>query len=170
MPCAAGSLCEFPELTPDSQRSTGHKCRICGGQLHGTCGVPDPLGDCEMKRVCRPCVSSNTRKEPEAGIAEPAAKRLSTINLVDNASRKKARGADHRGRLTVAEQIEALDLLKTMSGVAVAKKYKIGVSTLYNWKKNEAAMRKKAEGVRPDAKSFKQAMFPDVSAILGGTC
>ena len=54
-----------------------------------------------------------------------------------------------------------------MSGVAVAKKYNIGMSTLYRWKKNEATIRKKAEDVKPGAESFKQAQFPDMSAILG---
>ena len=89
------------------------------------------------------------------------------MKRVDDTGRKKACGAASRGRLTVAKQMEALDLLKSMSGAAVAEKYNIGMSTLYKWKKNQATMRKKAEDVKPGAKSFKQAQFPDVSAILG---
>ena len=63
--------------------------------------------------------------------------------------------------------MEALDRLKNMSGAAVAEKYNIGMSTLYRWKKNQATMKKKAEDVKPDANSFKQAHFPDVSTIIG---
>ena len=53
------------------------------------------------------------------------------MKRVDSTGRKKACGAASRGRLTVAQQIEALDRLKNMSGAAVAEKYNIGMSTLY---------------------------------------
>ena len=63
MPCAAGSLCiAKPDHTLGPSLFTNHKCRVCGTYLHGMCGLPDPEGDDEMRRVCRGCVNSNNRK------------------------------------------------------------------------------------------------------------
>ena len=67
MPCAAGSLCAaIPDHTPGPPLFTIHKCRVCGSYLHVLCGLPDPLGDNEMQRVCHGCVNSNNRKESSA--------------------------------------------------------------------------------------------------------
>ena len=48
------------------------------------------------------------------------------------APRKKVRGTDKRQRPSFEQQVEALDLLKSMTGTAVAVKLGIGVSTLYS--------------------------------------
>ena len=74
MPCAAGSQCAaVPDHTPGPPNFTIHKCRVCGGYLHGLCGLQDPLDDNEMKRVCHGCVDSNKRNESSAGSAAGAA-------------------------------------------------------------------------------------------------
>ena len=63
-PCAAGSLCiAKPDHTPDPPLFTNHKCRVCGTYLHGMCGLPDPEGDDDMRRVCHGYVNSNNRKK-----------------------------------------------------------------------------------------------------------
>ena len=63
------------------------------------------------------------------------------------APRKKVRGADKRQRPSFEQQAEALDLLKSMTGTAVAAKLGIGVSTLYSWKRHESDIRKQATGL-----------------------
>ncbi|CAB1104026.1 unnamed protein product [Ectocarpus sp. CCAP 1310/34] len=64
MPCAAGSRClATPDHTPGPPLLTNHPCRVCGGYLHGLCGVPDPVGDNEMHLVCHGCVNSSNCKE-----------------------------------------------------------------------------------------------------------
>ena len=136
MPCAAGLLCALKsDHTTGPPHFTNHKCRVCGGFLHGLCGVKGPLSDNEMHRVCHPCVTSTTRKESGVDTAVGAAKRhcsegaRSTMKRVDTTARRKARGADNRERRTFFQQRGTLDLLKTMTGVAVAEKMKIGLST-----------------------------------------
>ncbi|CAM9811239.1 unnamed protein product [Pylaiella littoralis] len=70
MPCAVGPRCEMDlDHTPCPPNFTIHKCRVCGGYLHGICGLVDPLGDNEMHRVCHGCVNSNKRSESSAGSA-----------------------------------------------------------------------------------------------------
>ena len=131
--------------------------------------MKDPLSDNEMHRVCHSCVTSTTRKESGADTAVGTAKRhcsegaRSTMKRVDTITRRKARGADNRERMTYVQQCEALDLLKTtITGLAVAEKMKIGLSTLYSWKKREHEIRNKAEDVKPGAKSLKRIDFPEV--------
>ena len=86
--------------------------------------MKDPLSDNEMHRVCHPCATSTTRKESGADTAFGAAKRhcpegaRSTMKRVDTTALRKAHGADNRERLTFVQQREALDLLKTMTGVS----------------------------------------------------
>ena len=86
-----------------------------------------------MQRVCHGCVNSNNRKEsstPAAGAAsskrlrperqetgkEKQAGALDSLKRVGNTAARKARGADTRKRPTFEQQVEALDLLKSMSG------------------------------------------------------
>ena len=91
-----------------------------------------------MQRVCHGCVNSNNRKEssadPAAGAAsskrlrperqetrkEKQAGALDTLKRVGNTAARKGRGADTRKRPTFEEQVEALDLLKSMSETAIA--------------------------------------------------
>ena len=139
MPCAAGSLCAaIPDHTPGPPLFTIHKYRVCGGYLDGLCGLPDPLGDNEMQRVCHGCVNSNNRNEssadPAAGAAsskrlrperqetgkEKQAGALDSLKRVGNTAARKARGADTRKRPTFEQQFEALDLLKSVSRTAIA--------------------------------------------------
>ena len=145
MPCAAGSLCAaIPDHTPGPPLFTIHKkCRVCGSYLHGLCGLPDPLGDNEMQRVCHGCVNSNNRKEssadPAAGAAfskrlrperqetgkEKQAGALDSLKRVGNTAARKARGADTRKRPTFEQQVEALDLLKSMSATVIAARLNV---------------------------------------------
>ena len=137
MSCAAGSLCAaIPDHTPGPPLFTIHKCRVCGSYLHGLCGLPDPLGDNEMQRVCHGCVNLNNRKESSADHAagatsskrlrperqetgkEKQAGALDSLKRVGNTAARKARGADTSKRPTFEQQVEALDLLKSMSGTA----------------------------------------------------
>ena len=139
MACAAGSLCAaIPDHTPGPPLFTIHKCRVYGSYFHGLCGLPDPLGDNEVQRVCHECVNSNNRKESSADSAAGAAssKRLrperqgtgkdeqagalDSLKRVGNTAARKARVADTRKRPTFEQQVEVLNLLKSMSGTAVA--------------------------------------------------
>lgn len=52
MPCAAGRQCNMQHNTPAPPRYTCHMCQICGGYLHGICGIEDPLADSDLKRLC----------------------------------------------------------------------------------------------------------------------
>ena len=144
MPCAAGSLCAaIPDHTPGPSLFTIHKCRVCGSYIHGLCGLPDPLGDNEMQRVCHGYANSNYRKEssadPAAGAAsskrlrperretgkEKQAGALNSWKRVGNTAARKARGADTRKRPTFEQQVEALDLLKSMSRTAIAARLNV---------------------------------------------
>ena len=87
-----------------------------------------------MQRVCHGCVNSNHRKEssadPAAGVAsskrlrperqetgkEKQAGALDSLKRVGNTAARKARGADTGKRPTFEQQVEALDLLKSMRG------------------------------------------------------
>ena len=107
------------------------------------CGLPDPLGHNEMQRVCHGCVNSNNRNEssadPAAGAAsskrlrperqgtgkEKQACALDSLKHVGNTAARKARGADTRKRPTFEQQFEALDLLKSMSGTAIAARLNV---------------------------------------------
>lgn len=187
MPCAAGALCALtPDNTSGPAQVTNHKCRVCSLYLHSTCGMPDPLADSEMQRVCEPCVNSTTRKasgKPAAGL--PTSKRhcedgagkgkgkatettrTSSINssLDGEAAgpvRRKARGADTRVRLSYEKKAEALGLLSTMTGTAVAAKLGVGVSSVYKWKREKERIKEKLECTKPGAKSAKGADFPEV--------
>ena len=100
--------------------------------------MPDPLGDNEVQRVCHVCVDSNNRKEssadPAAGAAsskrlrperqetgkEKQAGALDSLKRVGNTTARKARGADTRKRPTFLQQVEALNLKKSISGTAIA--------------------------------------------------
>ena len=166
MPCAAGSLCiAKPNHTPGPPLFTNHKCRVCGTYLHGVCGLPDLEGDDEMPRVCHGCVNSNNRKksstDPDAGTASSKRRWPGGQGTAEEkqagAPRKKVRGADKPQRPSFEQQVEALDLLKSMTGTAVVAKLGIGVSTLYSWKAKEADIRKQAAASKPGAKSTKGA-------------
>ena len=114
------------------------------------CGLPDPEGDDEMRRVCYGCVNSNNRKKSstDSDTGTASSKRhwpwgQGTVEEKQaGARRKKVRGADKRQRPSFEQQVEALDLLKSMTGTVVAAKLGIGVSTLYSWKAKEADIRK----------------------------
>ena len=144
MPCAAGSLCAaIPNHMPGPPLFTIHKYRVCGRYLHGLCGLPDPLGDNEMQRVCHGCVNSNNRNEssadPAAGTAsskrlrperqetgkEKQAGALDSLKRVGNTAARKGRGADTRKLPTFEQQFEALDLLKSMSGTTIAARLNV---------------------------------------------
>ena len=89
-----------------------------------------------MQRVCHGCVNSKNRKEssadPAAGVAsskrlrperqetekEKQASALDSLKRVGNTAARKACVADTRKRPTFEQQVEALDLLKSMSGTA----------------------------------------------------
>ncbi|CAM9702236.1 unnamed protein product, partial [Choristocarpus tenellus] len=170
MPCTAGSNCNIQGDTPGPPDYTCHKCRVCSGYLHGICGVVDPLGASEMKRLCKLCMSPTKRKAsgPPAG-DDKASKRHDTKNegkekVLPNRSTEKTtsykpRGADSRKRLSFAEKVEALTLLKTMKGTAVAQKFGIGHSTLYKLKKEATTIVEKAQTLKPDAKSTRGAKY-----------
>ena len=100
--------------------------------------MPYPLGDNGVQGVCHGCVNSNNRKEssahPAAGAAsskrlrperqetgkEKQACALDSLKRVGNTAARKARGADTRKRPTFEQQVEALNLLKSMmSGTAI---------------------------------------------------
>ncbi|CAB1104549.1 unnamed protein product [Ectocarpus sp. CCAP 1310/34] len=140
MPCAAGSRClATPDHAPAPPLFTNHPCRVCGGHLHGLCGVHDLLGDDEMHRVCHGCVNSSNRKESStdstAGAAsskhpcpdgratgkEKRASALGSLKPVGNTARRKVRGAENHKRPKLEDKVRALDLLKSMSSVAIAK-------------------------------------------------
>ena len=105
--------------------------------------MPDPLGDNEMQRVCHGYANSNYRKEssadPAAGAAslkrlrperretgkEKQAGALNSWKRVGNTAARKARGADTRKRLTFEQQVEALDLLTSMSGTVIAARLNV---------------------------------------------
>ena len=120
-------------------------------------GFADTEGDDEMRRVCHGCVNSNNRKksspDPDTGTA--SSKRHwpggqgTAEEMQAGAPRKKVCGADKRQRPSFEQQVEALDLLKSMTGTAVAAKLGIGVSTLYSWKAKEADIRKQAAAFKP---------------------
>ena len=124
------------------------------------CGLPDPESDDEIRCVCHGCVNSNNRKKssthPDAGAASskrPWPRGQGTAEEKQaGAPRKKVRGADKRQRPSFEQQVEALDLLKSMTGTAVAAKLGIGVSTLYSWKAKAADIRKQAAASKPGAK------------------
>ena len=189
MPCAAGSACNIKGNTPGPPHFTSHRCRACNGYLHGTCGVADPFGDHEkMERVCRTCVRSRKSKgasrpagsgtapkrpslkgKKGKGKARVGGKSAEVISLTstDDANGKKgathkARGADNRKRLNIREKAEALELLKTMKGTAVAQKFGIGESTLYKMKKGHGQIKEKAAIAKLSMKSAKGAQFAEV--------
>ena len=104
--------------------------------------MPDPLGDNEMQRLCHGCVNSNNRKESSADLAaagaasskrlrrqetgkEKQAGALDSLKRVGNTAARKARGAETRRRPTFEQQVEALDLLKSMSGTAIAARLNV---------------------------------------------
>ena len=96
-----------------------------------------------MQRVCHGCVNSNNRKEssadPAAGAAslkrlrperqetgrKKQAGALNSLNRVGNTIARNARGADTRKRPTFEQQVEALDLLKSMSGTVIAARLNV---------------------------------------------
>lgn len=185
MPGAAGALCaSTTDNTQAPAQVTNHQSRVCSLYLHSTCGTPDPLADSEMQRVCEPCVNSTTRKAsgtPAAGL--PASKRhcedgagkgkgkateatrTSGESLDGEPAgpiRRKARGADTRVRLSYEKKAEALGLLNTMTGTAVAAKLGVGVSSVYKWRREKDRIREKLECTKPGAKSAKGADFPEV--------
>ena len=96
-----------------------------------------------MPRVCHGCVNSNNRKEssadPVSGAAsskrlrperqetgkEKQAGALDSSKRLGNTASTKARRADTRKRPTFEQQVEALDLLKSMSGTAIAARLNV---------------------------------------------
>ena len=76
------------------------------------CGLPDPEGDNEMRRVCHGCVNSNNRKQsstdPDAGTASSKRHRPGGQGTAEEkqagAPRKKVRGADKRQRPSFEQQ------------------------------------------------------------------
>lgn len=176
MPCAAGILCLKPDHTPGPPHFTNHKCRVCSGYLHGTCGLQDPLGESEMQRVCEPCVNSTTRKAsspPDADLqaskrhceeeqqGNGKGKRKAAVDE-EPATRKKAGGAATRVRLSYERKAYALGLLETMTLNEVASKLGVGVSSIHKWKRAADSIRKKAESPTSSKKSSKGADFPEV--------
>ena len=70
VPCAAASRCKaVPDHSPGPPDCTNHPCKVCGKYLHGTCGVPDPLGETDMHRVCHTRLSSRGRETSGADTA-----------------------------------------------------------------------------------------------------
>lgn len=51
MSCAASVNCKLKHDTR-ALHASFHKCRSRQGYVHSVCGVPDPMGNSEMKRVC----------------------------------------------------------------------------------------------------------------------
>ncbi|CAB1104997.1 unnamed protein product [Ectocarpus sp. CCAP 1310/34] len=128
----------------------------------------------------RPCPDERaTGKEKRAGA-------LGSLKPVGNTARKKSswrrkpRTTDARRQGSGArpfeeherrsnregygdrDKVRALDLLKSMSGVAIAKDMGIGVSTLYRWRAKEADISKQAAVSMPGAKSTKGVEFAKV--------
>lgn len=149
--------------------------------------MPDPLGDSETHRVCEPCVNSTIRKASGTPGAElPVSKRhcevgggkgkgkaveatrTSTSSGLEGSGaaadhvRRKARGADTRVRLSYEKKADALVLLETMTGTAVAAKLGVGVSSVYKWRREADRIKEKLECTKPGAKSAKGADFPEV--------
>ena len=96
-----------------------------------------------MQHFCHGYVNSNNRKEssadPAAGAAsskrlrperqetgkEKQAGALDSLKRVGKTAARKARGADTRKRPTFEQQFEALDLLKSTSGTAIAARLNV---------------------------------------------
>ena len=69
--------------------------------------------------------SASARKRQETG-KEKQAGALDSLKRVGNTAARKARGADTRKRPTFEQQVEALDLLKSMmSGTAIAARLNV---------------------------------------------
>ena len=68
--------------------------------------------------------SASARKRQETGKEERAGA-LDSLKRVGNTAARKARGADTRRRPTFEQQVEALDLLKSMSGTAIAARLNV---------------------------------------------
>ena len=150
--------------------------------------MPDPLDGSEMLRVCEPCVNSTIRKASGTDAAGlPDSKRhcedkggrgkgkatdaahasCSLGGPLEGAGepgpvRRIARGADTRVRLSYEKKAEALGLLKTMTGTALAAKLGVGVSSVYKWRREKERIKEKLECTKPGAKSAKGAEFPEV--------
>ena len=68
--------------------------------------------------------SASARKRQETG-TEKQAGVPDSLKRVGNTAARKARGADTRKRPTFEQQVEALDLLKSMSGRAIAARLNV---------------------------------------------
>ena len=80
------------------------------------CGLPDPEGDDEIRRVCHGYVNSNNRKksstDPDAGTASSKRHWPGGQGTAEGkqagAPRKKVRGADKRQRPSFEQQVDVL--------------------------------------------------------------
>ena len=103
MPCAAAVNCRLKQDTPGPPRFTCHKCRSCQGYLHGICGVPDPMGNSDMKRVCEACnagASPKAKGKPSTPKHTPSAPKDKPV-LKPTVAKHQPRGADKRKRLSI---------------------------------------------------------------------
>lgn len=167
MPCAAGLLCKLKHLTPGPPGFTIHKCRCCGGYLHGICGVQDPLGSTEMNRICEggcTTLSGDSSRAPpalkraapkqKAPALKPAGLKFAAprpkppapkpARLEPPSSKQKARGAESRKRMSVQQQGEVLEYMQSKRAKVkhVAKHFGIGESTVFRIKKDADKIKK----------------------------
>ncbi|CAM9984284.1 unnamed protein product [Choristocarpus tenellus] len=130
-----------------------------------------------MKRVCKLYVSPIKRKALSPPASDNiASKRHDNKNKgkgkvppnisMEKVASYKLHGAHNCKHLSFAEKEEALKLLKTMTGTAVALKIGIGHSTLYKLKKEARTIMDKAQTLKPDAKSTRGAKHTEPSQAV----
>ena len=127
MPCAADELCLWHDSTPKEPH--GHTRRGgCGGRLHGNCGDVDQEGDTEMQRICLPCVAAKQSSQATTG-----KRKLGNAASGKGGPGAKEAASKSRGRLTPAQKLEVVELLrqKTQRSVIV-EKYSCSERTVSN--------------------------------------
>ena len=95
MPYVAGKRYKIKRAIQGPSKHTSHKCRKCGGFLHGICIVKDPDSDNEMQRVCEvTCASSaagsnsSAKSAPTTPGSSPGGSHLPIAGVKDDNSDK----------------------------------------------------------------------------------
>ena len=139
MPCAAGELCQLlDDTTPELSC-----CGPCQGRLHRICGeIHNPDDDQDENRICQSCVAAKTADATSD--RSKAAKRKEGGSFLQQDAPKK-RKKDNRKQLTSGEKLEILKLLdqKVVRG-EIARRFKCGISTVGDIKKDRATLEKYA--------------------------
>lgn len=162
MPCAAGELCHFPDLSPEPP--DGHECRGgCGCRLHGGCGEIESETGHEYHRICHACSAKLKAKASSAATAATAKRKAQPESHAPKRTKPATTEPAKRTRLTLEQKVAVIaELDKRVSQTTLADRFKCSVRSIQSIKKDRVEILSMAQTVRGSQKSNRPGDFPEV--------